>query len=102
MGTPPSFKANLARRVITALVVLPVLLAALLLGPPLLGAAIVLVVLLLGLWEFFGLLQARADGVVDEPRVLGGGIDGSDRGAHAASSCGGPAATGGPARCCGA
>jgi phosphatidate cytidylyltransferase len=59
MSTAAGFKANLARRVITALLVLPVLLAGLLLGPPLLGAAIVLVVLLLGLWEFFGLLQAR-------------------------------------------
>jgi phosphatidate cytidylyltransferase len=45
--------------VITALVVLPVLLAALLLGPPLLGAAVVLIALLLGMWEFFGLIEAR-------------------------------------------
>jgi phosphatidate cytidylyltransferase len=58
---PPGagFRANLARRVITALVVLPVLLAALLLGPPLLGAAVVLIALLLGMWEFFGLVEAR-------------------------------------------
>jgi phosphatidate cytidylyltransferase len=59
MGTGPGFKANLARRVVTALVVLPIVLAGLLLGPPLLGAAIVLTLLLLGLWEFFGLIEAR-------------------------------------------
>jgi phosphatidate cytidylyltransferase len=59
MATAPGFKANLARRVLTALVVLPVLLAGLLLGPGVLGAAIVLAVLLIGLWEFFGLLEAR-------------------------------------------
>jgi phosphatidate cytidylyltransferase len=59
MATGAEFKANLARRVLTALVVLPILLAALLLGPPLFGAAVVLAALLLGLWEFFGLLQAR-------------------------------------------
>ncbi|HEY7511590.1 MAG TPA: phosphatidate cytidylyltransferase [Vicinamibacteria bacterium] len=59
MAAGADFKANLARRVATALVVLPVVLAALLLGPPLLGAAVVLALLLLGLWEFFGLLEAR-------------------------------------------
>jgi phosphatidate cytidylyltransferase len=59
MATGAGFKANLARRVVTALVVLPVLLAGLLLGPPLLGAAVVLIALLLGMWEFFGLLEAR-------------------------------------------
>jgi phosphatidate cytidylyltransferase len=59
MGTGPGFKANLARRVVTALVVLPIVLAGLLLGPPLLGAATVLTLLLLGLWEFFGLIEAR-------------------------------------------
>jgi phosphatidate cytidylyltransferase len=59
MAPGAGFKANLARRVITALVVLPVVLAGLLLGPPLLGAAVVLVALLVGVWEFFGLIQAR-------------------------------------------
>jgi phosphatidate cytidylyltransferase len=59
MAAGADFKANLARRVATALVVLPAVLAALLLGPPLLGAAVVLALLLLGLWEFFGLLEAR-------------------------------------------
>jgi phosphatidate cytidylyltransferase len=59
MATGPGFKANLARRVLTALIGLPILLAGLLLGPPLFGAAIVLAALSLGLWEFFGLLEAR-------------------------------------------
>ena len=59
MAFRPGFKANLARRVLTALVALPLILAGLLLGPPLLGAAIVLLTLLLGVWEFFGLMEAR-------------------------------------------
>jgi phosphatidate cytidylyltransferase len=59
MSKGADFRADLFRRVATALVVLPILLAGLLLGPPLLGAGIVLVALLLGLWEFFGLLEAR-------------------------------------------
>jgi phosphatidate cytidylyltransferase len=59
MARGAEFRADLARRVATAAVVLPAVLAALLLGPPLLGGAVVLIVLLLGLWEFFGLLQAR-------------------------------------------
>jgi phosphatidate cytidylyltransferase len=59
MATGSGFKTNLARRVLTALIALPILLAALLLGPPLLGAAVVLAALLIGLWEFFSLLEAR-------------------------------------------
>jgi phosphatidate cytidylyltransferase len=59
MAAATGFRANLARRVTTALVVLPVVLAGLLLGPALLGAAIILATLLLGLWEFFGLMEAR-------------------------------------------
>ena len=59
MAFRPGFKANLARRLLTALVALPLILAGLLLGPPLLGAAIVLLTLLLGVWEFFGLMEAR-------------------------------------------
>jgi phosphatidate cytidylyltransferase len=59
MATGPAFRTNLARRVLTALIALPILLAALLLGPPLLGAAVVLAALLIGLWEFFSLLEAR-------------------------------------------
>jgi phosphatidate cytidylyltransferase len=55
----PGFLPNLAQRVGTALVILPALLAALLLGPPWLGVAIVVAALLAGLLEFFGLLRAR-------------------------------------------
>jgi phosphatidate cytidylyltransferase len=53
------FAGNLARRVATALVVLPAILAALLLGPPWLALAIVVIALLVGLVEFFALLRAR-------------------------------------------
>jgi phosphatidate cytidylyltransferase len=60
MAFRPGFKANLARRLLTALVALPLILAGLLLGPPVLGAAIVLLALLLGVWEFFGLMEARS------------------------------------------
>jgi phosphatidate cytidylyltransferase len=59
MAVRAGFKADLARRVLTAVLVLPLVLAGLLLGPALLGGAIVLVVLLLGLWEFFGIVEAR-------------------------------------------
>jgi phosphatidate cytidylyltransferase len=59
MAVRAAFKADLFRRVLTAVLVLPVVLAGLLLGPPLLGGAIVLAVLLLGLWEFFGMIEAR-------------------------------------------
>jgi phosphatidate cytidylyltransferase len=59
MARGAEFRADLARRVATAAVVLPAILAALLLGPPLLGGAVVLIVLLLGLWEFFGLIESR-------------------------------------------
>jgi phosphatidate cytidylyltransferase len=55
----PGFKANLARRVVTALIMLPLLVAGFFMGPPTLGVAIVAAALLLGLWEFFGLLAAR-------------------------------------------
>ena len=59
MSYPPGFGRNLAFRVATALVALPVLLAAFFLGPRWLGVAIVAVALLAGLVEFFGLLAAR-------------------------------------------
>jgi phosphatidate cytidylyltransferase len=55
----PGFLSNLLRRVATALVALPALLAALFLGPPVLGIAVVAVALVLGLVEFYGLLRAR-------------------------------------------
>jgi phosphatidate cytidylyltransferase len=53
------FSRNLASRVLTAAIALPLLLTALFEGPPELGAAIVAVAALIGLFEFFGLLRAR-------------------------------------------
>ena len=55
----PGFLANLLRRIVTALVALPVLLAAFFLGPPALGVGIVAAAVLLGLFEFYGLVRAR-------------------------------------------
>jgi phosphatidate cytidylyltransferase len=55
----PGFLANLARRVATALVALPALLAAFLLGPVWLTVAIVALALVVGLHEFSSLLRAR-------------------------------------------
>jgi phosphatidate cytidylyltransferase len=57
--TTPGFAANLARRVGTAAVALPLLLAAVFLGPPLLTAGIAAAAVLVGLGEFFGLMKAR-------------------------------------------
>jgi phosphatidate cytidylyltransferase len=54
-----AFAANLVRRVGTALLVLPILLAAFLLGPPALGVSIVAAAVLLGTLEFFRLLEVR-------------------------------------------
>jgi phosphatidate cytidylyltransferase len=59
-GRPAAtFRADLLRRVLTAVVALPIVLGGLLLGPPLLGATIVAAAVLLGLREFYGLMQAR-------------------------------------------
>ena len=55
----PGFWGNLGRRVATALVALPALLAALFLGPPALGVALVAAAAAIGLVEFFGLMRAR-------------------------------------------
>lgn len=55
----PGFSANLARRVATALVVLPAILAVALAGPRWLALALVIAALALGLREFFALLRAR-------------------------------------------
>ncbi len=55
----PGFVSNLARRVGTALVALPPLLAVLFLGPPWLTVLVVAAALAVGLFEFFGLLRAR-------------------------------------------
>lgn len=51
-----AFGTNLLRRVGTALVALPLLLAALFLGPSLLFVGIAAAAAALGLWEFFGLV----------------------------------------------
>jgi phosphatidate cytidylyltransferase len=56
---PAGFGANLARRVVTALVALPLLVVALFVGPPWVGVAVVVVAALLGLFEFFRLARAR-------------------------------------------
>ncbi len=63
----PGFLANLARRVATALVALPALLAAFFLGPAWLTVAIVALALAVGFHEFSGLLRAR--GIRPMPRV---------------------------------
>lgn len=55
----PGFLGDLARRVGTALLALPLLLAALFLGPPWLAVAVVAVALAVGLFEFLELLRAR-------------------------------------------
>jgi phosphatidate cytidylyltransferase len=55
----PGFLPNLARRIATALVVLPVLLAVFFLGPPWLTVAVVAACLAVGLFEFAALVQAR-------------------------------------------
>lgn len=55
----PGFLPNLARRVATALVALPALLAVFFLGPPWLAVAVVALALALGLHEFVGLVRAR-------------------------------------------
>ena len=63
----PGFLSNLARRVGTALVALPTLVAVLFLGPPWLAVALVGAALAVGLFEFFGLLRSR--GLHPMPRV---------------------------------
>jgi phosphatidate cytidylyltransferase len=55
----PGFVANLARRVFTALVALPAVLAVFFLAPAWAGVLLVAVALALGAQEFFALVQAR-------------------------------------------
>jgi phosphatidate cytidylyltransferase len=59
MSPRPGFRADVVRRVLTAAVALPLVLGGLLLGPPLLGTSVVIAALLIALWEFYGLLEAR-------------------------------------------
>jgi phosphatidate cytidylyltransferase len=61
----PGPGSDLARRLATAAVALPLLLGALFLGPPWLTVAIVAAAALLGMWEFMGLMSAR--GLSAEP-----------------------------------
>lgn len=56
---PSPFRSNLARRVLTAAVALPSLLAVFFIGPPPLGVVVIGLFLVLGLVEFYDLLQAR-------------------------------------------
>jgi phosphatidate cytidylyltransferase len=65
----PEFWGNLARRVGTAAVALPALLALLFLAPPLATVAVVALAAFLGLWEFNALLAARG---VRPFRLVGG------------------------------
>jgi len=58
-GPPRRIAPDLGRRALTALLVLPALLAGLLLGPPALAVGIVGLAVLLGLLEYFRLLEAR-------------------------------------------
>jgi phosphatidate cytidylyltransferase len=53
------FASNLASRVGTALLALPLLVAAFFLGPPALGASLVALAALVGLFEFFRFVRAR-------------------------------------------
>jgi phosphatidate cytidylyltransferase len=68
--TQPGFAVNLARRVATAVVVLPLLLAAFFLGPPLLAAGIAAVAVVIGLGEFFALMKARGLAPFPVPGVV--------------------------------
>jgi phosphatidate cytidylyltransferase len=57
--------SDLPRRLATAAVALPVLLAAVFLGPPWLIVALAAAAALVGMWEYMGLMSAR--GLVPEP-----------------------------------
>jgi phosphatidate cytidylyltransferase len=61
----PGAGSDLARRLATAAVALPLLLAALFLGPPWLIVAVLAAAVLLGMWEYIGLMNAR--GIAAEP-----------------------------------
>lgn len=59
MTSPSNFKRDLAARVLTAFVALPVLVGTLLWAPPLAGVGMVGLLVLRGIWEFGGLARAR-------------------------------------------
>jgi phosphatidate cytidylyltransferase len=70
---PPGFWANLLRRLATAAIALPLVLATLFLGPPAAFVSLVVVVLLLALFEIFALLRARDLEPMVVPGLLVGG-----------------------------
>lgn len=70
MTLPPGFGPNLLRRVATALVALPILLAVLFLAPPGLAVAIVAGVVIQGMRELFTMLASAGA----RPQVLAGWI----------------------------
>ena len=57
--TPPGFGSNLARRVLTALIVLPTIVVVAFRGSPAVGVAVMAAAAAIGLFEFFALMQAR-------------------------------------------
>jgi phosphatidate cytidylyltransferase len=59
LSLPAGFGANLARRVATAVVTIPALLAVFFLGPPFLGVMVVGAAALVGLLEFFRFAEQR-------------------------------------------
>jgi phosphatidate cytidylyltransferase len=59
LSLPAGFGVNLARRVATAIVALPLLYAVFFLGPPVLGVAVVAAAALVGLLEFFRFAEQR-------------------------------------------
>ena len=61
----PGPGSDLPRRLATAAVVLPLLLAALFLGPPWLIVSVLAAAVLIGMWEYMGLMSAR--GIAAEP-----------------------------------
>jgi phosphatidate cytidylyltransferase len=70
VSLPPGFGSNLARRGLTALVALPLLLLALFRGPSALFLAIVATAIAIGFCEFMALLRARGQ----QPLRLGGAL----------------------------
>jgi phosphatidate cytidylyltransferase len=73
-GSPPpsapGFQSNLTRRVATALVALPSLLAVVFLAPPVAGWVLVAAAMLVGLHEYYGLIRARQMRPVALPGLL--------------------------------
>jgi phosphatidate cytidylyltransferase len=64
------FQSNLTRRVLTAVVGLPAVVAVLFLAPPLAGWALVAAAMLVGLYEYYGLVRARQMRPMVVPGIL--------------------------------